>query len=60
MTRQKNCVICAKKLRDIEALEAKLEEGVIAKPEPEQLEKVSRKIQVENEIDELERILGIP
>lgn len=41
-----------KKLRDIEALEAKMEEG--AKLEPEQMEKVSRKIQVENEIDELE------
>ena len=41
-----------KKLRDIEALETKMEEGV--KLEPEQLEKVSRKIQVENEIDELE------
>jgi len=41
-----------KKLRDIEALEAKMEEGV--KLEPEQMEKVSRKIQVENEIDELE------
>ena len=48
-----------KKLRDIEALEKKLEEGIISKPEPEQLEKVSRKIQVEAEIDELERQLGV-
>jgi partner of Y14 and mago protein len=48
-----------KKLRDIEAVEKKLEEGVISKPEPEQLEKVARKIQVETEIDELERELDI-
>lgn len=44
-----------KKLRDIEALEKKLDEGIISNPEPEQLEKVARKIQVESEIDELER-----
>ena len=48
-----------KKLRDIEALEKKLEDGIISKPEPEQLEKVARKIQVEAEIDELERQLGV-
>ena len=47
-----------KKLRDIEALEKKLNEGIISKPEPEQLEKVARKIHVESEIDELERQLG--
>jgi len=41
-----------KKLRDIEALETKMEQGT--KLEPEQMEKVSRRIQVENEIDELE------
>ena len=46
-----------KKLRDIEALEKKLDEGIISNPEPEQLEKVARKIQVEFEIDELERQL---
>ena len=46
-----------KKLRDIEALEKKLDEGIISNPEPEQLEKVARKIQVESEIDELERQL---
>jgi len=48
-----------KKLRDIEALESKLEQGIIANPEPEQLEKVSRKSQVEEEIDELERQLDL-
>jgi hypothetical protein len=32
--------IYRKKLRDIEALEARLESGEIATPEPEQLEKV--------------------
>ena len=48
-----------KKLRDIEALEKKLDEGIIAKPEPEQLEKVARKIQVESEIEELENQLCV-
>ena len=48
-----------KRLRDIEALEKKLDEGIISKPEPEQLEKVARKIQVENEIEELERQTGV-
>jgi len=47
-----------KKLRDIEALEKKLKDGVISKPEPEQLEKVARKIQVETEIEELEKQLA--
>jgi len=47
-----------KKLRDIEALEKKLNEGTISKPEPEQLEKVARKIQVEAEIEELEKQLA--
>ena len=48
-----------KKLRDIEMLEKKLEDGTIVKPEPEQLEKVARKIQVEADIEELEKQLGI-
>ena len=48
-----------KRLRDIEALENKLEQGIIAKPEPEQLEKVGRRAQVETEIEELEHSLGI-
>merc|ERR1712027_291526 len=45
-----------KKLRDIEALEAKLNSGEVKKPEPEQLEKVARKPQVEEEIRALERV----
>ena len=48
-----------KKLRDIESLEKKLEEGIISNPEPEQLEKVARKYQVEAEINEMERQLGV-
>lgn len=43
-----------KKLRDIEALEAKLDSGEVKNPEPEQLEKVARKAQVEAEIRALE------
>lgn len=44
-----------KKLRDIEALEAKLSSGEIEKPEPEQLEKVARKTEVTKEINALEK-----
>ena len=47
-----------KKLRDIEALEARLENGEITKPEPEQLEKVARKEMVEEEIAQLEKLVG--
>ena len=47
-----------KKLRDIEALEAKLNSGEVKKPEPEQLEKVARKPQVEEEIRALERVVS--
>ena len=36
-----DCISSRKKLRDIEALEAKLASGEILAPEPEQLEKVS-------------------
>ena len=36
-----------KKLRDIEALEAKLASGEISTPEPEQLEKVSSFVQIQ-------------
>lgn len=46
-----------KKLRDIEALEKKLEEGDVSNPEPEQLEKVARKAKVEEEIAELEKVV---
>jgi len=43
-----------KKLRDIETLEKKLADGSVAKPEPEQLEKVARKPVMLEEIAELE------
>jgi len=43
-----------KKLRDIEALEAKLESGEIATPEQEQIDKVARKPDVMREISSLE------
>jgi partner of Y14 and mago protein len=43
-----------KKLRDIEALEAKLNSGEIASPEQEQLDKVARKPDVIQEISALE------
>lgn len=44
-----------KKLRDIEALEAKLKSGAIDKPEPEQLTKVAKKPDVMKEIVALEK-----
>jgi len=47
-----------KKLRDIEALESKLTSGEISSPEPEQLEKVSRKSDVICEISALENMLA--
>lgn len=59
LIQQKKLRNLRKKLRDIEALEKKLDGGTISKPEPEQLEKVARKIQVENEIEELERQAGV-
>lgn len=43
-----------KKLRDIEALEAKLKSGEIPNPEKEQLEKIARKADVLSEIEQLE------
>ncbi len=46
-----------KKLRDIESLAKRLEDGEIANPEPEQLEKVARRAQVEEEIAQLERMV---
>ena len=48
-----------KKLRDIEALEERLAQGQIENPEPEQLEKVGRKSQVQEEISTLEKQLNI-
>lgn len=47
-----------KKLRDIETLESKLESGEIPDPEPEQLEKVSRKPDVMEEIMSLEKLVA--
>merc|ERR1712226_567900 len=47
-----------KKLRDIETLESKLESGEIPDPEPEQLEKVSRKPDVMEEILALEKVVA--
>jgi len=44
-----------KKLRDIEALEAKLHSGEVENPEPEQLEKVARKSDVMKDIAALEK-----
>lgn len=47
-----------KKLHDTEVLEAKLLSGEIKNPEPEQLEKLSRKDQVEDDIKTLERVVA--
>jgi partner of Y14 and mago protein len=47
-----------KKLRDIENLEKKIADGSLANPEPEQLEKVSRKGLMEDEIAQLEAMLA--
>lgn len=46
-----------KKLRDIEALEAKIEAAEIENPEKEQLEKVAKKEEVSREIANLEKIV---
>ncbi|XP_013789138.1 partner of Y14 and mago-like isoform X1 [Limulus polyphemus] len=43
-----------KKLRDIEKLEQKIESGELLKPEKDQLEKISRKGEIEAEIEDLE------
>nr|CAG4643649.1 EOG090X0KVN [Ilyocryptus agilis] len=43
-----------KKLRDIEALEAKINSGELKKPEKDQLDKIKRKSEVLREIEELE------
>merc|ERR1712112_315402 len=45
-----------KKLRDIEALEARLNSGEIVNPEPEQVDKIARKEDVIKEISALEKI----
>ena len=43
-----------KKLRDIEKLERQIANGDIKNPEPEQLEKVKRKEEVAQQVEELE------
>lgn len=47
-----------KRLREVEALEEKLKEGLIAKPEPDQLAKVKRKSDLIMEIHELEKLVA--
>ena len=47
-----------KKLRDIETLEKKLNDGTLANPEPEQLEKVRRKVVMLEELAELEAMVA--
>ncbi|XP_076067574.1 partner of Y14 and mago isoform X3 [Oratosquilla oratoria] len=46
-----------KKLRDIEKLERQIASGELKNPEPEQLEKIKKKAQVEDEIADLEENL---
>nr|CAG4638187.1 EOG090X0KVN [Chydorus sphaericus] len=46
-----------KKLRDIEALEAKIKSGEVKNPDKDQLEKIKRKSEVVKEIKELEKIV---
>lgn len=47
-----------KKLRDIEKLERQISSGELKKPEPEQLEKVKRKEEVLQQIEDLEEEIG--
>ncbi|XP_069191735.1 partner of Y14 and mago-like [Procambarus clarkii] len=47
-----------KKLRDIEKLEKQIASGELKNPEPEQLEKVKKKDEVIQQIDDLEDELG--
>ena len=46
-----------KKLSDIESLQSRLDSGDLKNPEPEQIEKLNRREQVEAEILELEALL---
>lgn len=46
-----------KKVREIEALEEKLKNGSVTKPEPEQLQKIKRKNDLLLQIHELEKTL---
>ncbi|RZC43147.1 Mago-bind domain containing protein [Asbolus verrucosus] len=47
-----------KRLREVEALEEKLKNGLILKPEPEQLTKIQRKNDLLMQIRELEKQIG--
>ncbi len=47
-----------KKLRDIEKLERQIANGEIKNPEPEQLEKVKKKEEVAQQIEDLEEEIG--
>ncbi|KAJ3645841.1 hypothetical protein Zmor_023467 [Zophobas morio] len=47
-----------KRLREVEALEEKLKNGLIPKPEPEQLTKIQRKNDLLMQIRELEKQIG--
>lgn len=44
-----------KRLREVEALEEKVKNGIITKPEPEQLAKINRKNDLLVQIRELEK-----
>jgi partner of Y14 and mago protein len=46
-----------KKLNDIESLQSRLDSGELKNPEPEQLEKLKRRSQIESEIQELELLM---
>ena len=46
-----------KKLSDIESLQSRLDSGELKHPEPEQLDKLNRREQVESEICELEELI---
>lgn len=45
-----------KKVREIESIESKIENGELKKPDPDQLEKIGRKNQILDQLNELERL----
>lgn len=52
---QKKLKNLKKRLREVEALEEKIKNGLITKPEPEQLTKIKRKSDLMMQIHELEK-----